>query len=363
MRDQVLELVRRHLPGPFRPSGGSNYLTICPFHKEGREKTPSFSIDVDKGIFHCFTCHKAGPIPYLLYLLGLPREQIDAETKSIKPYLDRQRENHKLREENFFVNRDPFQADYVLPESILGVYDWLPLKLANDGFDVKLLQQMEVGYDRKNERITYPLRDMYGNLAGFSGGAALGQEPKYKVYQGKRKDTSGRRWLAGDFGDWFDEKYPDYRCENHDFLWNFDKVFAALQAASDPSTTVFVVEGFKACLWMLQCGLPLTVALMGSYISTRQQRMLHMLGCRVAIFLDNDDAGRNATFHVGELLWKPLYGRIDVVPYPEHDVVASLERKENTQPDDYEREAVIELVQQRMTFVNYFHFMRSSGRW
>lgn len=363
MREQVLELFKRHLRGPFRPSGGTNYLTTCPIHKGGEEKTPSFSIDIEKGVFHCFTCHIAGDVRWLLHLLGLPRNQIDSETSSIKPFLDRNRENHRLEQQHFYVNRDPFKADYILPESILGVFDWLPLKLVNDGFDPKMLQRLEIGYDRRNDRITYPLRDMYGNLAGFSGGASLGQEPKYKVYQGKRKDATGRRWIPGDFGEWFDEQYPDYRCENHDFLWNFDKVLPALEIASDRSTTVFLVEGFKACLWMHQSGFPLTVALMGSYISERQQRMLHMLGCRVALFFDNDDAGRRAALRVGDFLWKPLYGKIDVIAYPEHDVVASLAQEEgNTQPDDYERDAVIELVQQRMTYVDYFNHMRRTGR-
>jgi DNA primase len=364
VREQILALVGRHLAGPLRPSGGSNFLTTCPFHKGGQEKTPSFSINVETGLFNCFTCHRGGPIPYLLYLLGLPRQQIDNETAAIKPFLDRNREIHQLEQKHFFVNRDPFLADYTLPESLLGVYDWLPTKLAMDGFEVDTLRRCEVGYDRRGERIMYPLRDMYGNLAGFSGGATRSdQQPKYKVYQGRRKDHTGRRWIPGDFGPWFDEKYADYRCENHDFLWNFDKVLPQLATTSDPSTTVFVVEGFKACMWMVQSGFPLTVALMGSYVSERQQRMLHMLGCRVALFLDNDTPGRRATINVGDLLWRPLYGRIDVVPYPEHDVVASLERKENTQPDDYESSAVSELVKQRMTFVNYFNHMRSTDRW
>ena len=37
----------------------SNYLALCPFHKE---KTPSFSISDDKGFYHCFGCGKNGDI-------------------------------------------------------------------------------------------------------------------------------------------------------------------------------------------------------------------------------------------------------------------------------------------------------------
>ena len=37
----------------------SNYVALCPFHKE---KTPSFNISDDKGFYHCFGCGKNGDI-------------------------------------------------------------------------------------------------------------------------------------------------------------------------------------------------------------------------------------------------------------------------------------------------------------
>ena len=37
----------------------SNYIALCPFHKE---KTPSFNVSDDKGFFHCFGCGKNGDI-------------------------------------------------------------------------------------------------------------------------------------------------------------------------------------------------------------------------------------------------------------------------------------------------------------
>jgi hypothetical protein len=244
------------------------------------------------------------------------------------------------------------------------VFDHAPTKLITDGFDPDLLRSMEIGFDRRNERTTFPLRDLYGNLAGFSGGATKeGQWPKYKVYQGKRFDLNSRLTLPGDFGPMFDEQFPGYTCENHSLLWNYDRVYPRVTEMSDSSATVYGVEGFKACLWMLMAGFQNTVALMGSYVSDIQQRLLHRLGCRVVLFLDNDEAGRKATFSVGERLWKPLKGQVDVVPYPEVDVAASLRGEGNTQPDHYELDAVRELVSKKITFTDHFNQSRSTGRW
>ena len=196
----------------------------------------------------------------------------------------------------------------------------------------------------------YPLRDMYGNLAGFSGGATTpGVWPKYKVYQGRQRRLDGKV-EPGDFGPWFDEdrELANYVCKNHDFLWNFDQVWPRI--IDDNSTTLYIVEGFKACMWMLQNGFENTVALMGSYISERQQYMIHRLGCTIAVCLDNDAPGRRAAFTVADLLWRPMHGKIKVMVYPEGD--------DNTQPDDYEREAIQQLALNAVPFVSYVNMIR-----
>lgn len=357
MRDHVLAMLGRYMPGKLKPSGENQIITTCPFHKDGQERKPSLSINVEKGLFQCFTCHEKGTIRDLLRMLHVAESTIESEIKVIQPYLDRQKELFKVERQHSFSLRDPFKTEFVLPESLLGVYEMCPTNLVNDGFKVELLKDMDIGYDRTNNRIMYPLRDMYGNLAGFSGGVTeftQHQHPKYRVYQGRRKGLDGK-YLPSDFGTWFDDDddLKDYRCENHDFLWNFDRVFK--RRLSDPTATVFVVEGFKACLWMIQSGFLNTVALMGSYISDRQQQMLHLLGWQVVLFLDNDQAGMRATEMVGDLLWKPMYGMVKVVPYPEEDF--------DTQPDDYEEEAVRQMESQKKTFIEYRNSKRKGYKW
>jgi DNA primase len=112
---------------------------------------------------------------------------------------------------------------------------------------------------------------------------------------------------------------------------------------SDQDDTVYIVEGFKACLWMIQAGFKNTVAAMGSYLSERQQRLIHRLGGNVVLCFDNDEAGRRATQQVGNLLWRPMYGRVKVLRYPAHH--------NKTQPDDYPLEQLREMVLSSTQFV------------
>lgn len=329
MRAVVLDILRRYLHGPFRQAGGANVITRCPFHKGGQERKPSFSVHLDEGVYNCFTggCPGgSGDLTKMLRLLGATDGQIEAETAIIGPELKRNREAALLRRKSTFENKDPTRAPFPLPESLLGVYDWMPPGLTENGFDAQLLRTMEIGYDPNTSRITYPLRDMHGTLAGISGGSVIGEEPKYKVYQGGRKLESGR-WQVSDFGQWFDEQFAGYTCENREFLWNYHRVYGGLMSAPDATVRLHVVEGFKACLWMIQSGFPNTVALMGSSMSETQLSLLCRLGVTVVLFLDNDEAGRKGTGKIARRLVRPMGGRALVMPYPVQDW--------GTQPDSY----------------------------
>ena len=55
-RTDIVALINRYIPTPLKKSGRS-YMACCPFHDE---KTPSFSVSPDKGLYYCFGCHASG---------------------------------------------------------------------------------------------------------------------------------------------------------------------------------------------------------------------------------------------------------------------------------------------------------------
>lgn len=356
MSADILSILEKNMPGPFKRSGGNNVLTICPFHKGGQEKRPSFSVNLDNGLYHCFTggCPAgSGSLKKLLSLLQLPPSRIEELVLSVKPLLDQAKKVNELRKISAFKGSDPFRAQYSLSEAIQGAYDFCPTMLVEQGFSPDIMRGMGIGYDVKNQRIMYPIHDMYGSLAGYVGGATKyttdNAWQKYRVYQGRTKHPNGP-WVNSDYGEWFEDWFRDqyncssaeYQLKNHHFLWNFHRIWS--RRVSDPSSVpvIYVVEGFKACMWMIQAGFENTVALMGSYVSERQQQMLHKTGCEVVLFLDNDAAGIAATNKVGKLLFAPMYGRVSVVEYPVGDC--------NTQPDDYEADYLRTLVAAKVPF-------------
>jgi DNA primase len=314
--DDVLTLLRPYLGDPIGPLSnsekGRQAKYRCPFHKGGEESSPSFYVNIDTGISYCHTCHEWWWLRRLLHLMGARgREQRLASdlTDSARPPTQQ---------------RDWARDTIILPEALLGVFHRCPESLLDNGFDMATLRRHEVGVDLTHQRITYPLRDLQGNLVGISGGRTGDwQWPKYLFYN---RDHL-KPFLP-------DTPLPENVPEKSALLWNGHRVWASAYHG-DNEDPIVVTEGYKACLWVIQSGFPTTVAIMGSYMSRFQRNILAHFQNKIVLFLDKDDAGIDGT----QKAWGSLKKEgadINVAAYPEH--------LEHGQPDDLGPEEVAQAI-------------------
>jgi DNA primase len=299
----------------------------CPFHKGGKETNPSFWVNRITGHWGCFTCgEKGGGLKWLLRRLGINSLTMGAQLDAIEEQSAKLVEVTKSKAKK--KSRGSFAGVHVLPDSLLGVFDFLPLDLLEAGFTDETLKSHDIGFDKRNNRITFPIRDLYGALIGISGrSTTVGEVPKYLVY-------SGRRIVDGkedqrELGEW----YPDYSNENvRDHLWRLDKCFSRIMANESGQEELVIVEGYKADLWLAQHGWTNTVALMGSALSPNQERIVRNLGVPTFVFLDNNKPGRDGSRRICQ--------RLAVSTFPVYEVSYPEGCKDTAQPDDLTTEEI-----------------------
>ena len=321
MSQIALDEMRKHVDG-LKPGHESNWIGFCPLHGEVAGKsTPSFSFNEETGQWFCFASCGGGSFGYFLKLRGKSREAIDKTMERLRPFLSASaKKGTRLRQANAFCTPFP------LPERLLGLWERCPTTLTNAGFEQKLLWEHDVGYDETNKRITWPIRDIEGTLAGIVGRDDTGTSPmRYKTYASE---------LRG-FG------IPStYSFDKSSYLWRGDRVWSRLFQSDEPET-LYVCEGYKACLWMVQAGFENTVALQTASMSTAQATLIERLGATVVLCLDNNAAGWKGTTKIG---YRLSGCKVRVISYPSSEV---------QQPDDLCPEDLHEAVNQASAYIKW----------
>jgi len=286
---------------------GRKYEGLCPFHEE---KTPSFSIDPEKGLFYCFGCHAGGDaIKFVMELerLNFPEaverlaRQFGVHLPPASPDARRRRQtSDRLRtvleeaQHWFSEQLDAPAAAGARSELERRGYgketwrdfgfgyapdDWRQLlehlsRRHPQGVIVEagLAVQPDSGknpYDRFRDRLTFPVRDSEGRLIAF-GGRILGDgEPKY---------------LNSPESPLFHKRST---------LFCLDR---ARRAIADEAEAV-VVEGYFDCFSLHLVGITHVVATLGTALTSDHARLLRRrVGAdgRVVLCYDADTAGRRA---------------------------------------------------------------------
>lgn len=275
---------------------GKSYRGLCPFHVE---KTPSFYVDPDKGLFHCFGCGASGNVfTFLMKKEGLTfaeavRElakqagiKLDYETKISKELLILKetqayykRSLHESPEGK--VGLDYLKARKVTNEAML-YYDLgyasgagLVTYLRSKGFDFYTMLKLGIlkesargGYvEFFNNRLIFPIHDQYGNCVAF-GGRALdnSDEPKYINTPETEFFKKGK------------------------VLYGFHLAKKEIR----DNGKVVIVEGYFDVIALFMMGIRNAVAPMGTALTEDQAALLRSCSSRAILLFDNDEAGQKA---------------------------------------------------------------------
>lgn len=293
-RLSLKEVVSRYVA--LRPAGKGRWKGLCPFH---HEKTPSFYVDEDKGLFYCFGCKAGGDlIQFVERIEGLDfKEALRrlAEEAGV-PYEaqpeGRKRELLEVLEEaqRYFrenLEKSPEALAYLkgrglgeetvhrfglgyAPPSFEGLTAHLRRKgiPLEEGVRAGVLAEREGRvFDRFRNRIIFPIKDALGRVVAFSGRALGGEEPKYL----NSPET------------------PLFR--KREVLFAYPEARPRLREGR-----AILVEGLFDALALHQLGFGESVAVLGSSLSEEQALLLKKQGVReVYLAFDRDEAGRRAT--------------------------------------------------------------------
>jgi DNA primase len=284
---------------------GHHFKGLCPFHSE---KTPSFVVSRDKGIWHCFGCNANGDVfSFIQQIEGLDfpaalkmlAERAGVQLQATAPARHdpraRQFELHALAARFYhelLINQGvgkrakEYVAERGVQEETMKTFsigyspqrwDSLQLFLQQKGFsDREMMESGLVGrsqrgslYDRFRGRIMFPIQDIQGRVVGFGGRItpwhATGEEGKYI----NSPETS---------------IYVKRRV-----VYNLQRAKRSLH-----NQPCLVVEGYMDVVMLVQAGVPNVVASSGTAFTAEQVALLQRYTNTLHFAFDADVAGIQA---------------------------------------------------------------------
>lgn len=281
---------------------GRNFKGLCPFH---REKTPSFIVSPDKGIYHCFGCHKGGNafnfimemeslgfVEAVKFLAERYHFPLDFSASGPSPDAEVLYQANGLAAAFYHKHllspagapvRQYLAKRGITPESTVK----FSLGYAPEGWDslrrhleakaippamgvrAGLLSQNEKGdiFDRFRQRLIFPIHKLSGQVAGLGGRAlAKEQEPKYLNSPESEIYHKGRELYA---------------------LYHGREAVRTAQQA-------FLVEGYMDAIGLFQAGVENVVAGSGTAFTLDQALLIKRFCPQVVIAYDGDEAGHAA---------------------------------------------------------------------
>ncbi len=287
---------------------GINYFGLCPFHTE---KTPSFSVNSQKQIFHCFGCGAGGNVfSFLMKYHGITfpeaarmlarQHDITIETGRISPA---QQEKAAVKEGLFRLNRQIMKlyADCLKNDPSAGRARQY---LLDRGTTKEMVEQFGLGYAKDSwDFVTRSLASLnIPSRVAAASGLVVPKKSGTGFYDRFRNRiifpiVDINMQVAGFGGRVMDDSMPKYLNSPETPVYNKSRILYGLHAAKSHCRQmdhVYIVEGYFDFLTLFQHGIQNCVASLGTSLTSHHVRLLKGFASRMVLVFDSDTAGINA---------------------------------------------------------------------
>jgi DNA primase len=343
--DEVKQLNIADVISPYAElkRSGANYVALCPLPNH-REKTPSFTVNEQKGIFYCFGCHKGGDgIKFIQEYKGYDFSEAViflCERFGIEVKFENAAQHSDLSSALKGIYKD---VEEYCAASLYSKEGAVALAyLEKRGFAGEITSRFKLGYMPKfpeMERFRDKYRDDVLDASGiFSKGSGSMFRERLIIPIRSANEAcialSGRALVSVEKGKYINSPETPIFMKRK-VLYNFDKAMSHMQK----SKSCWLVEGYFDAIRMAAAGIENTVAMMGTAITKERVAQLSRYVEEYNLLLDGDSAGVKAmedSYKVA--LEADIYPNIVLLPEGEDpdsfiakkgvDALKSLEKKD-----------------------------------
>jgi DNA primase len=353
-RINILDVVSQYIK---LRKAGKDYVGLCPFHKE---KTPSFTVSIEKQIYYCFGCREGGnAINFLMKYENLSfQEALENLAKEYGVEIQRR--------------GDPRRASHFDALARLSEYYFDNLKNARTtlqylnkrGIDEETIKEFRIGYsDPSGNRLKGFLKNsgIPNDVYLSTGIVRMKDRDLYDMFWGrvvipifdvnKKVIGFGGRTLEKDGVPKYINSPESSVFSKRTALFGIDKTRKHIAEQNE----VFIVEGYFDFISLYQHGLRNIVATLGTSVTEQQVSKLRNYTNNVTLMLDGDEAGiKSALRLIGMFAEMDLNGAMVLLP-------------EGHDPDSFVRKegigAVRDVVRTKRPILDYYfdYHMQKGG--
>ena len=308
LSSDIVSVVREYLPDLKR--AGRNWKACCPFHNE---KTPSFMVNSEKGIYKCFGCNAAGDVfkfvremDNISWIEAVKKlaQKANIEIKETDEDIVKRSEKTKLLE--ILESSARFYHRHLLEsQSAKHARAYLEKR----GINLETVKKFQLGYCPRNQLLEAALKK--GNTTDELSKAGLitkTERGSFFEYMSERLvfpifDVQGRVIAFG--GRTLTEQQPKYLNTPETVVYSkSSNLYGLFQTLSDlrKERKIIMLEGYVDVVVPQQFGITGAVASLGTAFTHNHAKLIARYADSVKLLYDSDDAGRAATQRALEIL-------------------------------------------------------------